>query len=52
MMKIDSISFDFTNRKLIVAFENGTTKEYDQSTKDQYIADFPDRSADIVAIGW
>jgi len=49
---VDSYTIDWENNKLVVTFDDGATKEYDQSTKDQYIADFPDRSADIVAIGW
>ena len=38
--------------KLIITFEDGTTKEYLQADKDQYIADYPDRAADVVAMGW
>lgn len=38
--------------KLIVAFEDGTIKEYTQLEKEQYLADYPDRAADIVAMGW
>ena len=38
--------------KLIITFEDGTIKEYTQSDKDAYVADYPDRAADVVAIGW
>ena len=38
--------------KLIVVFEDGTIKEYTQAEKDQYVVDYPDRSADVVAMGW
>jgi len=49
---VDSYTIDWENNKLVVTFDDGTTKEYDSSTKDQYAADFPNRLADIVAIGW
>ena len=38
--------------KLIITFEDETTKEYTQADKDQYLADYPDRAADVVAMGW
>jgi len=41
-----------SENKLIVTFEDGTTKEYAQADKDQYLADYPDRVADVVAMGW
>lgn len=41
-----------SEHKLIITFDNGTTKEYTQAEKDQYIADFPDRVADVEAMGW
>ena len=49
---IDSITFNTADYKLIVTFEDGTSKEYAEVTKDQYLADYPDRAADIVAMGW
>lgn len=38
--------------KLIITFEDETTKEYTQADKEQYLADCPDRAADIAAMGW
>jgi hypothetical protein len=38
--------------KLIVTFEDGTTKEYLQADKEQYLADYPDRAADVAAMNW
>lgn len=38
--------------KLIITFEDGATKEYTQADKDAYLADYPDRAADVVAMGW
>jgi hypothetical protein len=49
---VDSYTIDWENNKLVVTFQDGTKKEYDESIKDQYIADFPERLSDITAIGW
>jgi hypothetical protein len=38
--------------KLIITFEDETTKEYTQADKDAYLADYPDRAADVEAMGW
>lgn len=46
------ITFNTAENKLVVAFEDGTTKEYTQADKEVYLADHPDRAADIVAMGW
>jgi hypothetical protein len=46
------ITFNTTEQKLIVTFEDNTTKEYTQADKNQYIVDYPDRIADIIAMGW
>lgn len=51
-MEIDSITFDTANSKLIVTFVDGTIKEYAQKDKEQYLVDYPTRSADIVAMKW
>ena len=51
-MESESITFNTGEKKLVVAFENGTTKEYTQTDKDQYLVDYPDRAADVVAMGW
>jgi len=49
---IESISFNTEENKLIVTFEDGTTQEYTQADKEQYLTDYPDRAADVVAMGW
>jgi hypothetical protein len=49
---VDSYTLNWKENKLIVIFEDGTMKEYAQLEKDQYVADYPDRVADIVAMGW
>jgi hypothetical protein len=49
---IEAITFNTEELKLIITFDDGTTREYTQTEKDQYIADYPDRVADVVAMGW
>ncbi len=49
---IDSYTLNFAENKLIVAFEDGTTQEYTQADKEQYLSAYPDRAADVVAMGW
>jgi len=49
---IDSYTLNWAEQKLIVTFEDGTTKEYTQADKDVYLTDYPDRAADVVAMGW
>ena len=49
---IDSYTLNWAEQKLIVTFEDGTTKEYTQVDKEAYIADHPDRVSDVVAMGW
>lgn len=38
--------------KLIITFDDGTIREYTQADKEQYLADYPDRAADVVGMGW
>jgi len=47
---IEKITFNTAENKLIVLLEDGTSKEYTDA--DSYIADFPERVADTVAMGW
>jgi hypothetical protein len=49
-MNIESITFDTAESKLIVTYEDGTSKEY--TDRVSYVADHPDREADVVAMGW
>lgn len=49
---IDSYTLNWVENKLIVTFEDGTIKEYTHADKDTYLADYPDRAADVVAMGW
>jgi len=46
------ITFNTLESKIIVTFEDGATKEYLPSDKVQYLADYPDRAADVVAMNW
>jgi hypothetical protein len=47
---VESITFNTAESKLIITFEDASTKEYTDA--DSYIADFPERVADAVAMGW
>jgi uncharacterized protein (UPF0261 family) len=49
---IDSYTLNWAEQKLIVAFVDGTTREYTQADKDAYLTDYPDRAADVAAMGW
>jgi hypothetical protein len=49
---IDSYTLNWAEQKLIVTFVDGTTKEYTQADANQYIADYPDRAADVTGMGW
>ena len=45
-----SIIFNTSESKLVVIYEDDTSKEY--TDRGSYIADHPDRSADCDAMGW
>ena len=47
-----SITFDYTDKIIVVEFDDGTVKVYTAAQKNQYISDFPDRQSDVIAIGW
>lgn len=47
---MESITFNTAESKLVVAYEDGTSKEYTDA--ESYLADWPDRIADVVAMGW
>lgn len=49
---IELVRFVYEEKIIIVTFVDETSKEYTESMKDQYLIDFPDRAADVVAIGW
>jgi hypothetical protein len=49
---IEAITFNTEDSKIIITFDDGTTQEYTQADKEQYLADYPDRAADVVAMGW
>ena len=49
---IDSYTLNFAEQKLVITFDDETIKEYTQADKEQYIADYPERSADVIAMGW
>ena len=47
---VESITFNTAESKLVVTLEDASIKEYLDA--DSYIADFPERVADTVAMGW
>ena len=47
---IESITFNTAEDKLIVTLDDGTSKDYTDA--EMYLADHPDREADVVAMGW
>ena len=46
------ITFNTLEGKITVTLEDGTMKEYFQPDKDQYLVEYPDRAADVVAMNW
>jgi hypothetical protein len=47
---VDSITFNTVDNKLTVTFVDETAKDYFDATT--YLADYPDRQSDVIAIGW
>jgi hypothetical protein len=47
---IESITFNTAESKIIVTLDDGSSKEYTNAA--DYLADHPDRPADVVAMGW
>lgn len=48
----ESITFNTAESKIVVMLDDGSTKEYTQAAKEQYIADYPDRATDVDGMGW
>lgn len=49
-MHLTSITFNTAESKLIVTLDDQSTKEYTDA--ESYLADYPEREADVVAMGW
>lgn len=49
---IETITFNTAENKITVTLKDETVKEYTQADKDKYLADYPDRESDIIAMGW
>jgi hypothetical protein len=47
---VDSITFNTADNKLTVTFVDETAKDYFDATT--YLADYPDRQSDVIAMGW
>lgn len=49
---IQSITFDTENDRIIMRLQDATEHIYTRSEREQYLTDFPDRAADVEAMGW
>ena len=49
---VESVTFMYNEKIIIITLEGEEPKEYTESMKDQYLLDFPDRADDVIAIGW
>jgi hypothetical protein len=47
---IEEIQFNTSESKLVLTYKDGTSKTYEDSVS--YLADHPERPADVVAMGW
>jgi hypothetical protein len=47
---VETITFNTAENKLVVTFDDNTFLEYTDAAS--YIADYPDRVADTIAMGW
>ena len=45
-----SVKLDWTISTITVTFDDDTTKEYTDA--NSYLADWPDREADVIAMNW
>jgi len=49
-MGIESITYNYEAETLVVTLTDGTITTY--ADREAYLADWPEREADCVAIGW
>ena len=49
---VDLITFKTAENKLTVTFVDGQTLTFSKESVDEYKLKFPDRIADLVAMGW
>ena len=49
-MEMTELTYDYVNKTLTVTTSDGSSKTYYDC--ETYLADWPDREADCVAIGW
>jgi hypothetical protein len=49
---IYSVSYNYVDKIITVTLSDRTEKVYTEDMKSQYLSDFPNRQADIAAIGW
>ena len=51
-MKIESITFDTRNDRIVVEASDGVVTTFTRNDLVEYLAQFPDRKADLIAMGW
>lgn len=49
-MEMIELGYDYVNKVLTVTVSDGSSRDYFDS--ETYLADWPDRGADCIAIGW
>ena len=52
MMKIDIIEFNSEYDQIVITTVDGQTLVFTKENINQYLNSFPDRAADLVAMGW
>jgi hypothetical protein len=51
-MKIETIEFNSENDQIVITLVDGQTLTFSKESVDEYKLKFPDRIADLVAMGW
>jgi hypothetical protein len=52
MMKIDTIEFNSEYDRIVITLVDGQILVFTKENIEQYLNSFPDRAADLVAMGW
>ncbi|MEQ9123424.1 MAG: hypothetical protein RIM80_12760 [Alphaproteobacteria bacterium] len=52
MAERETITFNSAANKITLTFDDASTIDYVEADKAQYLLDWPDRAADVVAMGW
>lgn len=52
MPERETITFNTAANKITLTFDDASTTDYAEAEKAQYLLDWPDRAADVAAMGW